>query len=179
MLLAHASQGVVLQVPGQYPTIQAGINAAGLGDTVMVAAGTYSGLGNYNLDFGGRAITVMSATGPEYCTINCQRLGRGAYFHSGETAASVLSGFMIIGGYSSLGGGINVTGCSPTIERCIIWGNASVSSYGGGLYITDGNPAILNCTLYGDTALYGGAIYAANSAMVINSCIIAGNLSFG
>ena len=45
-----------IHVPAQYSTIQQGIDAATLGDTVLVAPGTYV----ENIDFIGKGITVGS-----------------------------------------------------------------------------------------------------------------------
>ena len=51
LLLPAAARAATLNVPAQYPTIQAGVNAAVNGDTVLVADGTYSGPGNRDIDF--------------------------------------------------------------------------------------------------------------------------------
>ena len=126
LVLCRIAVGDELHVPADYPTIQAGINAASDGDTVIVSNGTYRGSGNYNIDFKGKAITVRSRNGPEYCIIDCQnKYGRrGFYFHSGETRESVLSGFKIkrgkIADMPGCGGGIYCKGSSPTIDNCII-----------------------------------------------------------
>jgi hypothetical protein len=49
-----ASFAIVINVPGEHPTIQGAINAATDGDTVLVSHGTYY----ENINFGGKNITV-------------------------------------------------------------------------------------------------------------------------
>jgi hypothetical protein len=85
---AHAD---TLHVPGEYATIQDAIDASVDGDIVEIADGTYTGAGNKNLDFGGRAITVRSAAGdPTFCIIDCEDDGRGFYFHCDEGPDSIV-----------------------------------------------------------------------------------------
>ena len=65
------------------------------GVTVIVADGVYTGTGNRDIDFLGKAITVRSENGPNNCVIDCNGEGRGFEFRSGEDANSVLAGFTI------------------------------------------------------------------------------------
>ena len=85
-----------------YTTIQAAIDDANNGDEVVIADGIYTGSGNRDIDFLGKAIIVRSQNGPENCIIDCQATSgsrhRGFYFHSGEDANSVLSGLTITKG---------------------------------------------------------------------------------
>ena len=60
-LQVHAA---VINVPADERTIQSGIDVAKDGDTVLVADGTYRGIGNVNIDFMGKQIIVKSENGP-------------------------------------------------------------------------------------------------------------------
>jgi len=62
-----------IHVPGDQPTIQAGINAAHNGDTVLVAPGTY----HEHLDYSRKRITVTSESGPSVTVIDGS-VGAGA-----------------------------------------------------------------------------------------------------
>ncbi|HPQ40376.1 MAG TPA: hypothetical protein PLV45_08380, partial [bacterium] len=124
--------GADLLVPSQYDTIQAAIQAAQTGDSVIIADGIYSGTGNYNLDFDGKAITVRSENGPLNCIIDInQDFARGFIFNSGETTDSVLRGVTIQNGSFAFsnGGAINCIGASPVITECIF--TANFAMFGG------------------------------------------------
>mgnify|MGYP003306602280 CR=1 FL=1 len=129
-----------IRVPQDQLNIQAGIDAAVDGDSVWVSDGTYTGLGNVNLDFKGKAITVRSVNGAGATIIDCRdEYTRGLYFQNGETSLSVLDGFTITRGNatgvwpSNMGGGISFNNSSPTITNCIIVNN-QVARYGGGVF---------------------------------------------
>ena len=165
-----------------YSTIQAAIDAAGTGDTVRVANGTYTGSGNRNIDFKGKAVTVQSDGGPTNCIIDCEDLDRGFYFHSGEGANSVLSGFTITNGRANFGGGIYFNSASPTIINCVLESNTAVR-YGGGIYCTStSSPNISDCTISYNTAVGisgsyggGGGVYSEDSTPNISDSSINNN----
>ena len=75
-----------------FDSIQEAINASQSGDTILILSGEYTGVGNRDLDFAGRNITVLGESGPDYCVVDCESAGRGFYFHSGETNAAVVEG---------------------------------------------------------------------------------------
>jgi hypothetical protein len=123
-------------VPSQYATIQAAIDASVNADVVLVADGVYTGIGNRDIEFLGKLLTVRSVNGPEHCIIDCQGTPedthRGFHFHNSETAAAVLDGFTIQSGYAppepeslNSGGGILCEHANPTIRNCILrWNQA-------------------------------------------------------
>ncbi|MBM3286366.1 MAG: hypothetical protein FJY88_03305 [Candidatus Eisenbacteria bacterium] len=90
---------------GDFPTIQAGLDAVVPGDVIELTAGTYTGDGNRDLDFLGKDVTVRSQTGdPATCVLD----GGGSetdphkVFHlrNGETGQALLEGIQITGGRS-------------------------------------------------------------------------------
>lgn len=178
-------QAAILNVPADYLTIQTAVDHAIDGDEVVVADGIYTGTGNRDIDFLGKAITVCSKNGPENCIINCQgsieNEHRGFFFHSGEGENSLISGFTIRNGQTTNGGGICCMRSSPTITNCIISENKA-GGWGGGIDCRNSSPTITNCTISGnaasvapDSATGGGGINCINSSPTIINCTISGN----
>jgi hypothetical protein len=160
-----------------FNTIQAAIDDANDGDVVIVAAGTYTGDGNRDIDFKGKAITVRStdpndpnivATTIIDCNGTQENPHRGFYFHSGENLSSELNGVTICNGYvtqalGSLGGAIYCeSGSGPKIINCRIINSMAFSwplpgaGSGGGVAGCDGE--IINCLISGNGAMCGGGL---------------------
>jgi len=165
-------------VPSDQPNIQAAIDISEDGDTVLVAVGTFSGEGNHNIDFRGKAITVVSENGPENTVIDCEG-NRGFIFRSREESSSRLEGFGVCNANVYFqGAGISVVDSSPLISNCNIFDNISRISDGGGLYCSNSSLILSNCRITGNHAYnYGGGIYSVDSSPSIKNCTIAGNSS--
>ena len=93
VLLAAAvvpvANAVIINVPGDQPTIQAGIDVAMNGDEVVVAPGTYFEA----INFLGKAITLRSSDGPEVTIIDATDLFSSVVTcDTGEGADTVLDG---------------------------------------------------------------------------------------
>ena len=153
-----SSDTIGLRVPDAYRTIQDAIDNASDGETIWIADGTYTGTGNKNIDFKGKAITVKSENGPLTCIINCKNEGFGFYFHSGEGPDSVLHGLTIWNGTNSgRGGGIYCDQSSPTITNCI-FSNNTAGKYGGGMYnFNNSCPKLTNCKFIRNSAGVAGS----------------------
>jgi parallel beta-helix repeat protein len=179
--------------PADFNTIQAAIDDAYDGDTIIVSDGTYTGGGNRDLDFLGKAIALRSENGPENCIIDCNgtwtEYHRGFYFHSGEDANSIVDGFTITNGYAVDGGGIKCCySSSPIISNCVIMGN-SFNNNGGGIYCRDSSPMLTNCTFNDNWNLTiyidppedlrgcgGGMCNYENSSPILSNCTFSRNI---
>jgi len=179
-----------IYVPRQCPTIQEAIDNSWEGGIVIVADGIYTGTGNRDIDFRGRAITVRSENGPQNCIIDCNgsetKSHRGFYFRRGEDANSVLSGFTIANGhvagswYVGIGGAILCTdGSSPAITDCIFRNN-SAGWDGGAINNLYSSPTITNCAFIGNSAVRndGGGINNETSSPTIANCAFIDNSAY-
>jgi hypothetical protein len=162
-------------VPQQYPTIQDAINASINGDIVVVSPGVYTGLGNRDIDFQNKAITVQSSINPANpnwdtianTIIDCQGTrwnnARAFDFHSGEGAGSKVLGFTIRNGY--IAGAVGADAIIPGLPldpndpngpaRADSGADAAGNGFGGAILCTDASPTIQYCVITNCTVTGG------------------------
>jgi len=132
---------------GDAPTVQAGIDSAGAGDTVLVGPGTYY----ENLVLQSKNIALRSQLGAASTMLDGSMTAASVILcRDGITNETLVEGFTITGGsgtdfYSTgdrLGGGLSCLNAAPTIRGNIIIGNraedippnpTSSGSRGGGI----------------------------------------------
>jgi hypothetical protein len=164
-----------INVPADQPTIQGAINAANNGETVLVAPGTYY----ENLNFNGKAITVISSGGAAQTIIDGGSVAPVVTFNTNETSSSMLSSFTLQHGISTTnslyrGAGIYVYFASPVIESNIIQNNTGCTGFGIGVYY--GSPLIRENIVQNNTMSTCSGGYGAISVGGPGTTQIIGNV---
>jgi hypothetical protein len=175
-LLVSPSTGLAttIKVPAEQPTIQAGINAANSGDTVLVSPGTYK----ENIDFKGKAILVTSSDGPAATIIDGSNQGTVVTFQTSEGLASKLTGFTIQNGSNSFGAGVNLLGSSATIVGNYFYTNSQGSGgYGSAIGGNGSSPYIAQNVFSKntcDTQFLSGVVSFVNtsSPIIVNNIFL-------
>jgi predicted outer membrane repeat protein len=186
---------VCTEPDGPKATIQAAIDAAADGDTILVADGVYTGPGNRDMDFAGKAITVRSENGAVSCVIDLQGSSgdphRAFHFNSGETTESVLEGFTIQNGYMEPRGGAILCegGSSPVIRGCeFVQNSVEANSFrtgGGAVCILHSDPTFIECGFVEnqvtviDNDVGGGAMYCIGGSPAFTECRFVSNSVVG
>ena len=181
------SSATIINIPDDYTTIQAGIDASNNGDTVLVQPGTYV----ENINFNGHNIVLGSLflttgdTSHISNTIICDGAeGFVVMFENSEDSTAKITGFTIKNGPSAEppSGGI---GCieysSPVIDHNIIWGYSDDLEGSGIICWEYSNPTISNNIIIDNQAHYvGGGISCSfySNPVIINN-IISGNSADG
>jgi hypothetical protein len=189
-----------------FVNVQAAIDAALIGDTILVYPGIYKG----NINFDGKNVIVGSlylTTGDtSYISstiIDGDNFGSVVKFENFEDSTSVLSGLTIRNGLGlGKGGGIYIKGAgknfpsesttatytSPTLDNLIIRDNQIGGGdnfyYGGGIYLEFSKAIITGCTIINNTNSNqakiidaGGGIYFIKSNPKISNSTIGYNVA--
>ncbi|MCK4653513.1 MAG: right-handed parallel beta-helix repeat-containing protein [Candidatus Cloacimonetes bacterium] len=168
----------IINIPGDYPTIQAGIDVAVNGDTVLVQPGTYV----ENIAFDEQNITVASlfftTQDTSYITqtiIDGNQAGSVVTYYGMIDSTAVLCGFTITNGSWYEGGGISGGG-SARYLNLVITNNISFLR-GGGMCSGGGNPLIENTFILNNSSeLDGGGIFFWKQCNpVLNNVTISAN----
>jgi hypothetical protein len=201
---SSAAGAAVHHVPGDFPTIQQAIAAAGNGDEIVVAPGTYAEAINTLA----KAIHLRSAAGPDVTVIDATGLNASVVtVDSGEGRGTVIEGFTITGGAGTdigfrVGGGMYVADSDPIVLNCVLRGNTAdnggaiavfdfshplivnslfvdnTATQGGGAttHFVGSDPTYINCTFSNNSASFGGAVMIATFCQpVLVNCILWGN----
>lgn len=166
----------VLHVPGDYGTIQAAINAAIDGDTVVVSPGQY----NENIRFLGKNILVTSLFDPDSTMIKAADPSKPVVlFSQNEPKGATLRGFTITG---SAYGGIECLGSSPTIIGNHIVGNrSSKSNNGAGVSLKNTSGSLIrgNIIAFDTAAAYGPGIHVGDDGKTSSFDTVCYNVFYG
>lgn len=180
--LPAAAHPATLRVPSQYPTIQAAVDVAAAGDTVLVAPGTYT---DFEIRGSGReartaavfltdGVVVRSEQGAMVTTIGpdfgpdergsnptriiADRLASGA----------AVEGFTLTG---SEGGGAQITECGTVRFVDCVFRDMSAPRLAAGAYARDSSTEFRGCEFRDLAGGFAAAIYQSASQMVIDRCL--------
>ncbi len=183
LLCSSLVLAITINIPADQSTIQAGINVAVNGDTILVQSGTYV----ENINFNGKAITVGSlflttqdTTFISQTIIDGNQNGNVIFFENGEDNTSILTGFTITNGNAFYGGGIRCTdNSSPILHNLVISNNTAYPYNGGGICCYwSSNPSIENVIITNNFANEdGGGIYCNFSSPNLVNVTIENNFA--
>jgi hypothetical protein len=156
LVCINISWARVINVPADYGTIQAGIDAAVNGDTVLVAPGIYGEVID-DIQIESKNILLTTSSNPDSCQI------RGSINIRGQIDTTcIIRGFKV--------SPIRIYDCSPIIEGNIIfgyWGDVA-----GGVRLTNSNGIVRSNIITDNIAvLRGGGIYASGNPVIEKNII--------
>jgi len=164
-------------VPSEYSTIQAAIDAAVDGDTIIVSQGTY----HESIDSNDKSF-ILTSTDPNDPNVVAGTVidadGSRSVIILTDTpgAECVLAGLTITGGEDSdEGGGVCCEDGTLTIRNCVFSGN--IAEDGGGIFNDSGSLTVINCTFSENEADggHGGGIYSVSGELTLINCTFTGN----
>ena len=169
---------------GDVTTIRAGMDSAGVGDTLLLASGTFTGAGNHDLIVPGKSLVIRSEAGnPADCTIDCE----GQYGFEFWTGSTRVEGIGVTGARTNAAR-VYYDRTLPRPDLTFINYRFTANSgfYGGAISIdcSVGRVVFRDCRFASNSAGYaGGAIYVRGVsgllAVTVTGCSFSDNSTQG
>ncbi|MGE0479411.1 MAG: right-handed parallel beta-helix repeat-containing protein [Phycisphaerae bacterium] len=129
-VMVHLSVHDTLDVPAEYATIQAALDAAIDGDEVVVAPGAYRGAGNRELTLRGKRIVLRGGgASPAHTVIDAEHQTWALRVDEGEPPGTRIENVTFTSPLADAnGGGVRIGGAStPVFERCVFQGASGLA----------------------------------------------------
>ncbi len=174
LCLAAAPAGATdRHVPAQYATIQAAIDAAANGDTIYVAAGTYTSTTDPVVNWNGKSIALVGAGAGQ--TIIDGQNDRRCLNLVNVPATARMEGFTVTGANADGGGGMLLERSSLMLTNNTFTDNRA-TVYGGGMFLDRSSPTLTNNTFTGNSATnLGGGMHISSSSPTLTNNTFTGN----
>lgn len=175
MLVTMCAAAAELHVPRDHRTIQAAIDAASDGDTLLVAAGVYPEF----ISWKDKHLAVIGVDGAQKTIIDAGAAAKPVILISGVDGASArLEGFTIRHGRGSPERGMRIIGSELEVVGCIITANDSTAP-GGGADQTNSTVTWIDCTFIGNSAKgwAGGLMQSGSGSALLHNCDFTGNMA--
>ena len=168
--------GAIINIPGDYYTIQAGVDASIDGDTILIHPGTYTEgvelIVDKNIVIGSLFLTTGDSSYISQTIVDGNDESSVFTFQWYQDNTTLLTGLTIMNGWNDVvGGGIYCVSSSPTLSYLIVKYNNSGSG-GSGMYLTNSEATLVNVVV---TNNLNGGIKFQNSNITMTDCRITNN----
>lgn len=154
--------------PADFSSIQAAIDAASDGDTILVSPGTYTSSNSSVVEIQGKSLTVESVGGKSQTFLDGENVRRVLTVK--DSPGTTLNGFTIMRGMANpFGGGIHSDQSTLTIAHSTV-GNCT-ATYGAGMLATNSSVTLAGTTFHDNTATNrGSSVYSFECILQIAGC---------
>jgi len=180
LLSSSLATAGVLNVPGDYNQIHAAVQACAVGDTVLVAEGTYNdcthpteGPGTTPACVIMKSGVTLRGAGPELTIIDAQGLGRGIFIEFVDNCR--VENLQVTNAFADLfGAGILIRNVDTTVEVNDV--RVTTCTDGGIICIDNSSPTLRRVTMDNNEAKQGGGLaIEENSSPQIIDCTVTDN----
>ena len=178
LAVACVANANIHNVPEDFETVQAAIDACEAEDTVIVHPGEYVGtltVPNQILTIGSLILTTGNNAYIDSTILDGGMNNNPVVTFTNVNRASLLTGFTITGGGGVYGAGVLCEASSPTLSYLKIINNAA-GMRGGAINLRNGsNATVEHVVMNGNSAPMGGGLGIEASSPTISYCLIANN----